>query len=65
MGLQIITPGPHTSKPALRRKIWLYLLLKVEIQRVNHVLCTDLTYPPPKSLLFASDEDVCDYYIGL
>jgi len=48
MGLQAITPGPHTSKPAPEHKIYPYLLSKVEIERVNHVWSTDITYIPMK-----------------
>ena len=48
MGLQAITPEPHTSKPAPGHKIYPYLLSKVEIERVNHVWSTDITYIPMK-----------------
>ena len=46
MGLQAITPGPHTSKPAPGHKIYPYLLRNVEINRVNQVWSTDITYIP-------------------
>ncbi len=46
MGLQAITPGPHTSKPTPGHKIYPYLLRNVEIERVNQVWSTDLTYIP-------------------
>jgi putative transposase len=46
MGLQAITPGPHTSKPAPAHKIYPYLLRNVEIERVNQVWSTDITYIP-------------------
>ena len=46
MGLQAITPGPHTSKPAPDHKIYPYLLKDVEIERVNQVWSTDITYIP-------------------
>ena len=46
MGIQAITPGPHTSKPAPENKIYPYLLRKVEIERINHVWSTDITYVP-------------------
>jgi len=48
MGLQAITPGPHTSKPAPGHKIYPYLLRNVEINRVNQVWSTDITYIPMK-----------------
>ena len=48
MGLQAITPGPHTSKPAPGHKIYPYLLRDVEIKRVNQVWSTDITYIPMK-----------------
>lgn len=46
MGLQAITPGPHTSKPAPGHKIYPYLLRNVEVERVNQVWSTDITYIP-------------------
>lgn len=46
MGLQAITPGPHTSKPAPGHKIYPYLLRGVEIERVGQVWSTDITYIP-------------------
>ena len=48
MGLQAITPGPHTSKPAPEHKIYPYLLRNVDICRVNQVWSTDITYIPMK-----------------
>ena len=49
MGLQAITPGPHTSKPCPGHKIYPYLLRGVEITRTNHVWSTDITYIPMAS----------------
>jgi len=46
MGLQAITPGPHTSKPAPGHKVYPYLLRGVEIERVNQAWGTDITYIP-------------------
>jgi len=46
IGLQAITPGPHTSKPAPGHKIYPYLLRNVEVERVNQVWSTDITYIP-------------------
>lgn len=46
MGLQAITPGPHTSKPAPENKIYPYLLRNVDIEHVNQVWSTDITYIP-------------------
>jgi putative transposase len=46
MGIQAITPGPHTSKPAPGHKIYPYLLRNVDIERVNQVWSTDITYIP-------------------
>lgn len=48
MGLQAITPGPHTSKPAPGHKIYPYLLRDMKIKRVNQVWSTDITYIPMK-----------------
>ncbi len=49
MGLQAITPGPHTSKPAPENKIYPYLLRNVDIERVNQVWSTDITYIPMRN----------------
>jgi len=46
MGLQAITPGPHTSKPAPGHKIYPYLLRNKEIEQTNQVWSTDITYIP-------------------
>jgi len=46
MGLAAITPGPHTSRPSPGHKIYPYLLRGVEIERVNQVWSTDITYIP-------------------
>lgn len=49
MGLQAITPGPHTSKPAIGHKIYPYLLRNVDITRGSQVWSTDFTYIPMQS----------------
>lgn len=46
MGLQAITPGPHTSKPSSNHKIYPYLLRGVKINKTNQVWSTDITYIP-------------------
>jgi len=46
MGLHAITPGPHTSSPAPGHKVYPYLLRNVEVNRVNQVWSTDITYIP-------------------
>jgi putative transposase len=46
MGLQSITPGPHTSRPAPEHHIYPYLLRNVTIERVKQVWSTDITYIP-------------------
>jgi putative transposase len=46
MGIQAITPGPHTSKPAPEHKIYPYLLRGMDIDRVGMVWSTDITYIP-------------------
>jgi len=46
MGLQAITPGPHTSKPSTGHLIYPYLLRNVAIERVKQVWSTDITYMP-------------------
>lgn len=49
MGIQAITPGPHTSKPAPEHKIYPYLLRNVGIDRVGQVWSMDITYIPMRS----------------
>jgi putative transposase len=46
MGIQAITPGPHTSKPAAEHKIYPYLLRNVSIEQVGQVWSMDITYIP-------------------
>ncbi|WP_425411307.1 IS3 family transposase [Maridesulfovibrio hydrothermalis] len=46
MGLQAITPGPHTSKLARKHRFYPYLLRDVEIKNVNQVWSADITYIP-------------------
>ncbi|MFO7775485.1 MAG: integrase core domain-containing protein [Candidatus Hydrogenedentota bacterium] len=41
-----VMPGPHTSKPAPGHTIYPYLLRNVEVERVNQVWSTDITYIP-------------------
>ncbi|NLX24559.1 MAG: transposase, partial [Lentisphaerae bacterium] len=41
MGIQAITPGPHTSKPSPEHKIYPYLLRGVRIEYVNQVWSID------------------------
>lgn len=44
LGLQSISPGPHTSKPHPEHKLYPYLLRGVEIIGNNQVWSTDITY---------------------
>ena len=61
MGLQAITPGPHTSKPAPGHNIYPYLLRGVAIERINQVWGTDITYIPlQKGFMFLTA--VIDWY---
>lgn len=46
MGIQAITPGPHTSKPSPEHNVYPYLLRDVEVDRVHQVWSTDITYIP-------------------
>jgi putative transposase len=48
MGLQAITPGPHTSRPQPGHVIYPYLLRGVAITGANHVWSSDITYIPLK-----------------
>jgi putative transposase len=49
MGIQAITPGPHTSKPSPENTIYPYLLRDIAIERVNQVWSTDITYVPMRA----------------
>lgn len=44
MGLAGMSPGPDTSRPHPRHKVYPYLLRGVEITRPNQVWSTDVTY---------------------
>ena len=44
MGLKSVAPTPNTSRPAPQHKIYPYLLRGLEIDRVDQVWCTDITY---------------------
>jgi len=44
MGIQSVAPKPNTSKPIKEHKIYPYLLGRLDINRSNHVWCTDITY---------------------
>jgi putative transposase len=46
MGLEAIYRRPNTSKPAPGHKVYPYLLRGLEINRVNQVWATDITYIP-------------------
>lgn len=53
MGIQAIGPKPNTSKPIKGHKIYPYLLRNLNIERVNQVWATDLTYiPMPSGFMF-------------
>ena len=43
-GLTAIAPGPQTSRPHPRHRIYPYLLRGVEVERANQVWSTDITY---------------------
>lgn len=46
MGLRALYPGAKTTRPNIQHKVYPYLLRDREIDRVNQVWCTDLTYVP-------------------
>ena len=46
MGIRGVAPGPDTSKPHPENKIYPYLLRDLEIDKVNQVWSTDITYIP-------------------
>lgn len=49
MGVQAIHPGPKTSKPHPRHKVYPYLLRNLDINCANRVWCSDVTYMPMAS----------------
>lgn len=46
MGIRALHPGAKTTGPNPQHKVYPYLLRELEINRVNQVWCTDLTYIP-------------------
>ena len=46
MGIRGVAPGPDTSKPHPENKIYPYLLRDLDIDKVNQVWSTDITYIP-------------------
>jgi putative transposase len=46
MGLEGMSPGPSTSRPAPGHKVYPYLLKDVPIERPNQVWSSDITYVP-------------------
>ena len=46
MGIRALYPGVKTTRPNPEHKVYPYLLRDLEIERANHVWCTDLTYVP-------------------
>ncbi len=46
MGLEAIYRRPNTSRPAPGHRVYPYLLKRVEVNRVNQVWATDITYIP-------------------
>jgi putative transposase len=49
MDIQAIHPGPKTSKPHPKHKIYPYLLRGLDINRANQVWASDVTYIPMES----------------
>jgi len=46
MGVQALHPGAKTTRANPQHKVYPYLLRHVEINQVNQVWCTDITYIP-------------------
>ena len=44
LGLKAISPGPDTSRPSPKHRIYPYLLRGVKVNRKNQVWSTDITY---------------------
>jgi len=53
MGLEGLSPGPSTSRPAPGHKVYPYLLREAVIERPNQVWSSDITYVPlPRGFLY-------------
>jgi putative transposase len=53
MGLQAMTPGPHTSRPSPEHTIYPYRLRGLKIERADQVWSCDITYLPlPQGFLY-------------
>ena len=48
MGIQSVSPGPHTSQPNKQHPVFPYLLREPDITHAHQVLSTDITYIPMK-----------------
>ena len=46
MSIRALHPGARTTRPDRQHKVYPYLLRDLEIDQVNQVWCTDLTYIP-------------------
>lgn len=46
MDIRALHPGAKTTRPNPQHKVYPYLLRELEINRINQVWCTDLTYIP-------------------
>lgn len=46
MGIRALYPGVKTTHPNRKHKVYPYLLRNLEIDRVNQIWCTDITYIP-------------------
>jgi putative transposase len=46
MGIRALYPGANTTRPNTQHKVYPYLLRELNINRVNQVWCTDITYIP-------------------
>lgn len=46
MGIRALYPGAKTTQPNKQHKVYPYLLRHLDINRVNQVWCTDITYIP-------------------
>jgi len=55
MGLRSVMPGKHTTRRCKDHKVYPYLLRDIDIQRVNQVWATDITYiPMAKGFMYLS-----------
>nr|WP_232055917.1 IS3 family transposase [Tuwongella immobilis] len=61
MGIEAVSPKPHSNKPCRGHQVYPYLLRGVAVERVNQVWSADITYVPmPQGFMYLAA--VIDWY---